>query len=159
MVALANRGVLVLGTAALAVLPLIVFYDVVARYLFNAPTIWATDLSIYIQQLLVFLPMGLLLGEDGHIRSTLLTDRLQPRLRYLLYLVSVALVAVLAGFIAWLGCAQTLHAWRQHQVAPSLLPVPLWIPYAMLPLGGFLLLASALGALVRPPPQQQIPTS
>ena len=152
MIALANKGVTVLGAAALGALPLIVFYDVTARYLFNAPTIWATDISIYIQQLLVFLPMGLLLSDDDHIRSTLVTDLLGPRAQHVLSLVTLVLVVVLAAFITWLGWSQTVHAWKQQQVSASLLPVPLWIPYAMLPLGGLLLLLSALGRLAQPAP-------
>jgi len=151
LVALANKGVIGLGITALAVLPLIVFYDVMARYLFNAPTIWATEISIYIQQLLVFLPVGLLLAEDSHIKSTLVIDHLSPRLQRVLYLVAVLLVAVLAVFITWLGWSYTVHSWRQHQVSATLLAIPLWIPNALIPLGGLLLLVSAVAALARPP--------
>jgi C4-dicarboxylate transporter DctQ subunit len=151
VVAIANQGVTGIGIAALAVMPVIVFYDVVARYVFNAPTIWATEISIYIQQLLVFLPMGLLLQEDSHICSTLLTDQLSPRLRRILYSVSLVLVALLAGCITWLGWSLTAHSWRQSQISATLLAVPLWIPNALVPLGGFLLLISAIGSLFNPP--------
>jgi len=146
----ANKCVVGLGVAALGVLPLIVFYDVAARYVFNAPTIWATEISIYLLQLLVFLPMGLLTSQNEHIRSTLLVDRLPPRARGVLYRVSLVLIALLAACIAWLGWKLTAHSWQQSQVSATLLAVPLWLPHALIPLGGLLLLISAAGALVDP---------
>ncbi|SHI07683.1 TRAP transporter small permease [Pollutimonas bauzanensis] len=151
IIGLANKGVTGLGIAALGVLPLIVFYDVTARYVFNAPTIWATEISIYLLQLLVFLPMGLLLGENSHIRSTLLTDKLSPRAQRALHLLSLAMVALLAGCITWLGWKLTAHSWHQSQVSATLLAIPLWLPNALIPLGGLLLLINALGGLISPP--------
>lgn len=147
----ANRAVLFVGSAALAVLPLIVIYDVAARYLFNAPTIWATEISIYLLQVMVFLPMGLLISEDGHVRSTLLTDRLSLRARSALDRVSLLLIAGFAGCVAWLGGIYTLHAWRFGQVSATLLAVPLWIPNALILLGGVLLFVGAVGTLVAGP--------
>lgn len=146
----ANKCVVGLGVAALGVLPLIVFYDVAARYLFNSPTIWATEISIYLLQLLVFLPMGLLTSQNAHIRSTLLVDRLRPRPRGILYRISLVLIALLAACIAWLGWKLTAHSWQQSQVSATLLAVPLWLPHALIPLGGLLLLISAIGALIDP---------
>ncbi|NYT62965.1 TRAP transporter small permease [Alcaligenaceae bacterium] len=150
-----NKAVTGLGIVALALLPLIVFYDVTARYLFNAPTIWATEISIYLLQLLVFLPMGLLLSENAHIRSTLLTDKLPPGIRHILHLLSLVLVALLAGCITWLGWKLTAHSWNYSQVSATLLAIPLWIPNALIPLGGLLLLVSALGGLIDPNSKHQ----
>lgn len=152
----ANQGVIALGIIALGILPIIVFYDVMARYLFNAPTIWATEISVYLLQLLVFLPMGWLTSHNAHIRSTLLVDRLPDAAREFLYRISLLLTAALAACIAWLGWQLTVHSWQQSQVSATLLAVPLWIPYALIPLGGLLLLISALGTLIDPLSTEQI---
>lgn len=145
-----NKCVIGLGVAALGILPLIVFYDVTARYVFNAPTIWATEVSVYILQFLVFLPMGWLTSRNAHIRSTLLVDRLPPHARGVLYRVSLVLIAMLAACIAWLGWKLTAHSWSQGQVSATLLAVPLWLPHALIPLGGLLLLVSSVSSFFDP---------
>src|SRR5262245_65381016 len=120
-----NMAVVFIGSIGLATLPLIVFYDVTARYVFNAPTIWANEISVYLLQLMVFLSMGVLLADDGHVRSTLLTDRLSPATRAFLRGFSLVVVAGFAGVMTWLGWSYTAHAWRFGQVSATLLEVPL----------------------------------
>lgn len=145
-----NRGVVAIGAIALSILPLIVFYDVVARYLFNAPTIWATEVSIYILQMLVFLPMGVLVSEGAHVRSTLLLDRISSHGRYVLQRFGLIVIVIFAVFVIKLGWQLTIHAWSQSQTSATLLAVPLWIPNSLIPIGGVLLLISAVGSLLCP---------
>jgi TRAP-type C4-dicarboxylate transport system permease small subunit len=73
--------------------------------------------------------------------------------------VSLVLVALLAACITWLGWKLTAHSWRQSQVSATLLAVPLWLPNALIPLGGVLLLLSALGRLIDPPADTQHPVA
>lgn len=147
----ANRAILGLGVLALGILPVIVAYDVIVRYLFNAPSIWVSEVAVYLVQIMVFLPMGLLVTENTHVRATLLTDRLSTAMQARLDRFSLLMIAVFAAFIVWLGGSYTAHAWKQGQLSPTLLAVPLWIPNALIPLGGLLLLVSALGRLVTGP--------
>jgi len=147
----ANTGVVAVGALAFGVLPVIVTYDVIARYVFNAPTLWANEIAVYLVQAIVFLPMGLLVTDNTHVRVTLLMDRLSPAMQARLHRFSLVMIALFATFIVWLGWAYTAHAWKQGQLSPTLLAVPLWIPNALIPLGGLLLLVSALGALLASP--------
>lgn len=148
---MANTLVVGLGSVAMAMLPLIVFYDVCARFFFNAPTIWASEVSVYLLQLLVFLPMGLLLSENEHIRSTLLTDNLSAKQQRVLHLFSLILVAILAACISWLGWIMTVYAWEHSQVSATLLAVPLWLPRALIPIGGALLFLNSIVSLFSRP--------
>ena len=152
LTSLANTGVVAVGALAFGVLPVIVTYDVIARYVFNAPTLWANEIAVYLVQAIVFLPMGLLVIDNSHVRVTLLTDRLSPWMQARLHRFSLVMTAVFATVIVWLGWAYTAHAWKQGQLSPTLLAVPLWIPNALIPLGGLLLLISALGTLLASPP-------
>ena len=151
LTSLANTGVVAVGALAFGVLPVIVTYDVIARYVFNAPTLWANEIAVYLVQAIVFLPMGLLVIDNSHVRVTLLTDRLSPWMQARLHRFSLVMTAVFATVIVWLGWAYTAHAWKQGQLSPTLLAVPLWIPNALIPLGGLLLLVSALGTLLASP--------
>lgn len=149
---LANMGVLMIGAVGLLAMALMTFYDVFARYIFNAPTIWATELSVYLLQVMVFLPMGALLAENGHLSSTLVTDQLSSRNRRIAQRIAFFAVAVFAALLIRYGWSFTAHAWRMGQTSPSLLAVPLWIPNALVPAGFFLLLVNAIAAFIAPPP-------
>jgi len=147
----ANTGVVAVGALAFGTLPVIVAYDVIARYVFNAPSIWVNEIAVYLVQVMVFLSMGLLVTDNSHVRVTLLTDRLPPAMQARLHRFSLVMIAVFATFIVWLGWAYTAHAWKQGQSSPTLLAVPLWIPNALIPLGGLLLLVSVLGTFFASP--------
>lgn len=144
----ANAGVVALGALASGALPVMVFYDVVARYVFNAPSIWVNEIAVYLVQGIVFLPMGLLVTDNSHVRVTFLTDRLPPPMHVWLHRFSLVMIVVFAAFVVWFGWTYTAHAWKQGQLSPTLLAVPLWIPNALIPLGGLFLAVSALGSLL-----------
>lgn len=104
-----SRGVdrlsdLLLRSMAVLVLPmaLMLFYEVVSRYCFNAPTIWAQDMAIFFFAYIGILSGAGVMREDRHIRVDVLYSRLSPRVRAsldsvflilaLFFLASVAIV-------------------------------------------------------------------
>jgi len=59
----------------------VVFYDVIARYLFNAPTFWGYEISwmVYSAGFLLGLPYAL--REGAHIRVDVILNMCPPRLK------------------------------------------------------------------------------
>jgi TRAP-type mannitol/chloroaromatic compound transport system permease small subunit len=58
-----------------------VMYEVVSRYLFNAPTKWSSEISQYLQAGAVLLGGGYCLVSDGHVRVDILHGKFKPRTR------------------------------------------------------------------------------
>ncbi len=80
---------------------LIIAYEVIARYGFNAPTIWAHDLTIALCAV-GFLMSGLYaLRRRSHIRITLVYDRLPARLRRWLDVINGMIMLVFLGALAF----------------------------------------------------------
>lgn len=69
------------GVAALIVVPLTLAtcYEVFARYLFNAPTIWAYELGYTLMGIHFLLGGALTLKRQAHIRIDLIYANLSPR--------------------------------------------------------------------------------
>lgn len=130
----------------LGVLPLMTFYDVIMRYFFHAPTIWVSEISLYMLQFLVFSTLGALLMHGEHVRVTFWIEELSGVARRRAEAFALVLVLPLAGILVWQGYLYAAHAYRREMESPTLLQVPLWIPYSFIPLGGLLL---ALGALAK----------
>ena len=65
------------------VLILLMLYDVVLRYWFNAPTLWGFDVNTWLMGAAFILSVGYALSHDSHVRVDLLyTATTRPRLRY-----------------------------------------------------------------------------
>jgi TRAP-type mannitol/chloroaromatic compound transport system permease small subunit len=88
--------------AAWLIVPLIaaMVWEVVARYVFNAPTIWAYEIAYLMTGSGFLLGMAYVLGRDAHIRidvmSTMLSDRVKAAIDIVCY------VFLLIPFCAWL---------------------------------------------------------
>ena len=64
-----------------------VLYEIVARYFFNSPTIWAVDLTEYSLVYITFLGTPWVLRDHAHTRVELVVERLRPRVRLTLGIV------------------------------------------------------------------------
>lgn len=132
-------------------------YEVVARYVFGAPTLWAFDIAYMSTGALFVLGAAQTLREDAHVRIDVLSSRFPPRLRgaidgvaFLFLLCPVfAMLARIAGQKAWRaflnGEVETVSPW-----APLM-----WPFYSVLTLGlavlALQLAAQGIRALIAPP--------
>lgn len=84
-------------------------YEVVARYAFNAPTIWAYDVSYMLNGALFLLAAAFTLAKNNHVRidflSTLLPVRVQHGINAVFYVVlflpGLGVAALAASNAAW----------------------------------------------------------
>ena len=72
------------GGVLLALCALIVTYDVVARYVFRAPSMWVFEISALLTLVAVFFTVSYGLKEGSHVSVQVLTRLLPPRTRSLL---------------------------------------------------------------------------
>jgi TRAP-type C4-dicarboxylate transport system permease small subunit len=130
----ANRAVL---AALLAVMALLVFGNVVLRYLFGISLSWVEELTRYMMIWLAWLGAGLALREGAHIAI----DTLQLALpdigaRLLRAVVFLAMVGFFAA-LAWLGWRYSMFAWGQQT---AVLRLPAGLVYLAIPVGSVLML-------------------
>ncbi|BBK36322.1 transporter DctQ-related protein [Allostella sp. ATCC 35155] len=83
----------------LAPLVIALCYEVVARYVFNAPTIWAYELAYLLTGSGWMLGMAYALSRGAHIRIDVVYLQLSPRKRALVDL--FAYVVLLLPFLIW----------------------------------------------------------
>ena len=80
---------------------LILIQEVILRYVFNAPTIWAHETTIFLSGM-AFVYGGLYCAaRDKHIRVVLIYDTLSPRLRRVFDVVISVISAAASGMFAW----------------------------------------------------------
>jgi tripartite ATP-independent transporter DctM subunit len=132
-----------LAGAAIAFLGLATVYDVVARYAFNRPTEWATEISTYLLIAAVFLGAARTHLAGGHVRVDLLVLLLRDAARRHLLLTAAWIGFLVVAIMAWQSALMVLSDYRNGSRLFSLLLTPTWMP--KLPIAiGLALLAAAL---------------
>ena len=114
-------------------------YEVFARYVFHAPTIWAYDVAYMLYGTHFMLGAAYTLYRGGHIRTDLFYQnwsvRTRGRIDAVLYL--LLFFPGIALFF-WMGLQEALHAWDIREVSdaspwrPILYPFKAVIPVALL---------------------------
>lgn len=109
---LACDAMIYAAAAGTAVLIAAYLYEIVARYLFSAPTTWANDLVSIVLSLSIFLAMPKVAAEGGHVAVTLLQERLPAgparALNLVLLAVSFATCIAVAAICAMVAHRQFL---------------------------------------------------
>lgn len=136
----------VLGAAAL----LIAVVQVFGRYIDPANAItWAEEVIVYIAVWAVMLAASQLVRTDGHVRPDLVLRLLRPGVQRWIEMFN-CLVAIAFTFgMVWYGWQVVNSALLLDQRSPSDLQFPIWIYYAALPTGGFLMLVRYVIRLLR----------
>ena len=84
-------------------------YEVVARYVFQAPTFWAHETTTFLIAAIFLIGGPIALARDKHIRVRMIYDAVPPGGRRLLDIFN-AIVALI--FFAGLGYAGAIMAWK-----------------------------------------------
>ncbi|MFO0986201.1 MAG: TRAP transporter small permease [Alphaproteobacteria bacterium] len=138
------EGLALLGAFGLGAMALWITYDVAARYLLAAPTIWAGDLAEYVLFVATFLGGPWLVRRNGHIAVDLAVEKLPPRTRKALQRAVLAIAAVACAVFAWFALAKTLHFHATGRLSPKSWEIPLWLPYSAMPAGAALMAIECL---------------
>ncbi len=86
-----------------AVIVLIVFYEVTMRYVFNSPTLWVNEMSLWLGGVIYLLSGLYVMQQRGHIAITLLYDAVPRSCQRLFDVVSTALICLFAAALVYGG--------------------------------------------------------
>lgn len=114
-------------------------YEILMRKLFNAPTDWVQDTSIYVMIWFAFVTAGYAWRKEKHIRVDLVTDKLAPAARKALALVTNLFTLFYAVLLVVQGWNMASLSLASGQVTPNVLQVPVWIIQSGIVLGSAVL--------------------
>lgn len=138
----------VLGEIAMAFMAVSIAYDVMMRYVFLAPTIWALEVNTFLLLFLCVVPAADTLTAGTQIQITFLTDRLAAAAREWLARFGALVGLLFCAVMSWKGGAMAWTAFQHNDRMSTSLGTPMVIPYLFLPLGFGLLGLTYAGRLV-----------
>lgn len=150
------------GAASVALIAVAFWYEVVARYFFNAPTSWAYDVASFLLCPTVFLSVPEMTRRSSHVVISYLVDGLSLRLRAPLFKMLMLTGAVVCLACAWITWAETWRQYIRDVETITAVPIPKWwvsifIPYGMLNSGLYFLRQFA-GPMPTGPMHQEAPS-
>ena len=140
-----------LSDLLLVAIGVIVTMDVVLRYVFNAPTIWAQDVAIACQVWLTYLGMAYALRRRQMIRITALLSNAGRGVRRAAEGFSLIVIIAFSAMAVIYGTGFVSESIRLGRREPTMLEMPKWVSELPIVVGFLLLGVQALADLLRLP--------
>ena len=118
----------------LAVMTLVAFGQVIARYVFNYSFVWALELVTFLFAWQIFLGMAYGVRMGSHIGVDALVKSLGPRAAQVCAALGAALCIVYSGILFWGGLVYVEKMYSIGIMAQDI-PIPQWVPRTVLPIG------------------------
>ena len=127
------------GIAYLIVpLTFILFFEVVMRYVFNAPTIWSWDVNMYLGGLMLILGGGYAHLHKAHVIVEVFLEKMSRKQRVLLDLIISPLVLLPLAILVWFGWEAAWASIKANEHYTSLWEPPIYYLKLSIPVGGVL---------------------
>jgi TRAP-type C4-dicarboxylate transport system permease small subunit len=136
------NGVVILIFAAIVV---VVFSQVVSRFVFNAPFSWSEELARYLQVWLILLTSAAVLRKGLHLAVDYAIHTFSAGVKRWLRVTS--LILMIFFLIVVLISGGMLIAATASQRTPAL-QLPMWLVYLALPVGSILMALEAVALLI-----------
>lgn len=136
---------------ALLVIPctLVIFYEVVMRYVFNSPTIWAHETSNYFFGALFVLGGAHTLLHKGHVNVEILHVRFPLKVRAVIDIITSGVFFIMMGVIFWYGFLLAKLSVESLEISHTVWGPPVYPIKIMVPIASLFIMAQGLARLVR----------
>jgi TRAP-type C4-dicarboxylate transport system permease small subunit len=126
----------------------VIMYDVVCRYFFNAPSLYAPYISAFLMLGAVFIGTGYALQAGGHVFVELLVDKMRPLPRRISFTVGYVFSMVFVGALTRACWQFSVKAVQNGWKAQGNLPIPSVILYGVMTFGAALLFITLIMMIV-----------
>ena len=124
-------------------------YEIVLRYLFNAPTIWAHGITQRVVATYAILLGAYTLRQGGHVKVDILYNRLSIRTRAILDLFTATLFFLFCGVLVWKGGIFAWTSVMMEERCNTVFNAILYPVKVMLPVGAFLIVLQQMAEFTR----------
>ena len=124
-------------------------YEVVARYVFNAPTLWAQEVATYLYGSFFMLGGAYVMRHDGHVRVDIFYSRLSSRGKAIIDLITFPVFFFLfVGVLVWEGSNMAIWSWSIWEHTQSPWSPPIYPLKTVIPVAALLLLLQGIARYV-----------
>lgn len=127
----------------------IAMLEVILRYIFNRPTVWAWEVNGQLFAAVILLGGGYALLHNAHVKLDVVYDRLSLRRKALVDIATFPLFLLFFVILLWQGFDMAYTSLRIQEVSPTFFGPPLYPIKMCVPVAAFLVLLQGLAKFVR----------
>jgi len=139
------------GAISLIALPIvfIIAAEVVLRYAFDSPTVWAWPVNRQLFAILSLFGGAYTLLHGRHIRVEVLYERFGPRLKLVTMVLTAITFFTFMGILVWQGYLMAELSFEGKESLTGVFTLPIYPLKILIPVAAFLFLLQGIAALSR----------
>ena len=134
--------------ASVSVMAILVFVNVIARFIFNSPLAVADEMSCYLFVLMSFMGTAIAARRKAHLGLTIVTDKLSPSVARKVQVLMYLIAAVFCLLIVIFGIEMVMSQYTLGQETATM-QWPEWIYGLFVPLGGAFSMVAFLDGTIK----------
>ena len=139
-----NQWIFMVTVWLMAVVVPVMLYEVIARYLFNAPTVWGMELAVLLFGPYFLLGGPYLLHLKGHVALDLVSQRLNPTWQRSMDLVNYTMIVLFCAILLYFSIPAAWSSWNYKETSFSAWNPPIWPVKVTVPLALAMMLLQAM---------------
>lgn len=130
-----------------SVMAVLVFANVIARYVFNHSLAFSDEMSTYLFVLMSFMGTAIAARRNAHLGLSILTDRISPQARTLVNIITYGIAALFCLLIVIFGIQMVISQYRLGQETAAM-QWPEWIYGSFVPIGAAFSMAAFIEGMI-----------
>lgn len=126
---------------------LMIFLQVILRYVFSYSIIWAEEFSRYAIVWFIFLGASLAAREGKHAAVDVIIRLFPPKVQKFFDILAIVISIIFTVTIVWFGFRMVFRIQEIGNITPAL-QIPMYIPYLAIPIGSLMMTVRFLEKLV-----------
>lgn len=138
---LVQRITYALSAACMAIVILLIFVNVVCRYITHYSIPWCEEATRYMFVAVIFLTLNIMIAQGSALRVDIIDNYVKGKGKILLSVIQTVLTVVTLGVFTYSGIM--LMQAGKTSISPAM-HIPMYLIYALMPLGYFLALIEVI---------------
>lgn len=122
-------------------------FEVVARYVFIAPTVWAEEMSQFFQIWATYLAAAYVLKNRKLISIDTVVSRFSPKIQWYFDLFSLSVIGLFSIVAVYYGSLILIESIQVGRSTSTMMAVPKWMTESAIPIGFGLLLLQTIAEI------------
>jgi len=123
--------------------------EVVGRYVFNHPTIWAWPLNRQIFGLFILVAGAYTMSKDGHIKIEIFYDHFPPRIKLIARMIALFCFVIFMGVLIWQASWMGLNSLKMGEKIAGAFHMPIYPFKILIPIFAFLFFLQGIAVFCR----------
>lgn len=130
-----------------SVMAVLVFANVIARYIFNHSLAFSDEMSTYLFVLMSFMGTAIAARRNAHLGLSILTDRISPQARTVVNIITYGIAAFFCLLVVIFGVQMVISQYRLGQETAAM-QWPEWIYGSFVPIGAAFSMSAFIEGMV-----------